>query len=138
MTQQTTNGDQGFSQIVSVSISVCAREMIPPRGNLWVDPKVHSERTGGLGCGFAFRPGKVGKSGAAELKPVRRTVYLPEVLSWQSPRGHEVTDDGCQVLSPTRKRLLWLPHRWRPKWEYKVWSGRFLWLLHGELFGESL
>ena len=73
-----------------------------------------------------------GGSGAAELKLVRLTVYLPEVLPWQSPRGHEVTDDGW-VLSPTRKRLSWLPHRWRSKWEYRVVSGLFLGLLHGEL-----
>ena len=30
MTQQTTNGDQGFRQMASVSISVYAREMTPP------------------------------------------------------------------------------------------------------------
>ena len=78
-----------------------------------------------------------GESCTAELKLVRRTVYLPEVLSWQSPRGHEVTD-GERVLSPTRKRLLWLLHRWRSKWEYRVWSGRFLGLLHGELLGEVI
>ena len=30
MTQQTTNGDQGFRQIVGASLSVCAREMTPP------------------------------------------------------------------------------------------------------------
>ena len=40
--------------------SICAREMTPPRGNLRVDPKVHSAQTGGLGCGFLFRPEKVG------------------------------------------------------------------------------
>ena len=32
-----------------------------------------------------------GESGAAELEPVRRIVYSPEVLPLQSPRGHEVT-----------------------------------------------
>ena len=78
-----------------------------------------------------------GGSGAAELKLIRRTVYLPEVLPWQSPRGHEVADDGW-VLSPTRKRLLWLPHRWRSKWGYRVWCGLFLGLLHGELLGEVI
>ena len=127
--QRTTNVDKGFGQMASISISVCAREMTSPRG---IDPKpVHS----------ALERWEIiedGESGAAELKPVRRTVYLPEVLPWQSPRGHEVADDGCQVLSPTRKRLLWLLHRWRPRWGYKVWSGQFLGLLHGELLGEVL
>ena len=75
-----------------------------------------------------------GESGAAELKLVIFTGGM--ILSWQSPRGHEVTDDGW-VLSPTRKRLLWLPHRGRRKWEYRLWSGRFLGLLHGELLGEA-
>ena len=90
MIQQTLDCYQGFRQVASVSISVCAHEMTPPRGNLWVDPKVHSERTRGLGCGFSFRPGKVGNRRGRrvwhrELKPLRRTVYLPEVLSWRRP-----------------------------------------------------
>ena len=48
----------------------------------------------------------------------------------QSPDGYQITDDGW-VLSPTRKRLLWLPHRWRSgQEEYRLWSGRFLGLSH--------
>ena len=51
---------------------------------------------------------------------------------WESRRGYEVTDDGW-VLSATRKRLLWLPHRWRSHVSQRVWSGRFLGLLQSEL-----
>ena len=59
---------------------------------------------------------------------VRPSVLLP----WESRRGYEVTGDGW-VLSATQKRLLWLPHRWRSEREHRVWSGRFLGLLHEEL-----
>ena len=54
------------------------------------------------------------------------------VFPWEPRRGYEVTADGW-VLSATRKRLLWLPYRWRSKGEHRVWSGRFLGLLHKEL-----
>ena len=54
------------------------------------------------------------------------------VFPWESRRGYEVTGDGW-VLSATQKRLLWLPHRWRSKVWQRVWSGRFLGLLHEEL-----
>ena len=49
-----------------------------------------------------------------------------------SNHDYEVTDDGW-VLSPSRKRLLWLPHRWRSKEEHRRWDGRFLGLLDGQL-----
>ena len=106
------------------------------------DPKVHSQRTGGLGYGLTFRPGKVGNHPGRrvwrrETETRQANCILPEVLPLQSPRGHEVADDGW-VLSPTRKRLLLLPHRWRSKWGYRVWCGPFLGLLHGELLGEVI
>ena len=54
------------------------------------------------------------------------------VLTWESRGGYEVTADGW-VLNATRKRLLWLPHRWRSDWDHRTWSGRFLGLLQSEL-----
>ena len=54
-----------------------------------------------------------GISGAMELKPLEETLYPSRTFLWDSIRGYEVTDDGW-VLSPTQKRLLWLPHRWSP------------------------
>ena len=54
-------------------------------------------------------------------------------ITWHSePDNYKVTGDGW-VLSGTKKRLLWLPHRWRSNRRYREWSGRFLGLLHGEL-----
>ena len=70
-----------------------------------------------------------GVSGAMELKPIEETLYPSRTFLWHSIHGYKVTDDGW-VLSPTRKRLLWLPHRWRSDQEYSLWSGQFLGLTH--------
>ena len=52
----------------------------------------------------------------------------PQKLS----HSYEVTDDGW-VLSPTLKRLLWLPHHWRSDERDRTWGGQFLGLSHCEL-----
>ena len=68
-------------------------------------------------------------SGDMELMPLEN-LWRSGMPTWQSRHGYEVTGDGW-VLGPTRKRLLWLPHRWREeKWRYRLWSGRFLGLSH--------
>ena len=72
------------------------------------------------------------ESGATKLQPLERTQCPPEALPWLSCRGYEVKDDGW-ILSPTQKRLLWLPHRWRSHERYRTWSGRFLALGYHEL-----
>ena len=72
-----------------------------------------------------------GKSGAVELK-LRRTERPWREFLRVSSRGYTVTDDWW-VLSPSKKRLLWLPHRWRILELLRAWDGRFLGLLHGEL-----
>ncbi|KAF9643733.1 hypothetical protein BDM02DRAFT_1359722 [Thelephora ganbajun] len=51
---------------------------------------------------------------------------------WESSRGYEVTNSWW-VLSPSKKRLLWLPPSWRSGFQDRVWSGRFLALLDREL-----
>ena len=66
-----------------------------------------------------------------KLETLERTA-CPSRVFWQSRRGYEVTHDGW-VLSPTQKRLLWLPHPWRSYERYRMWSGRFLGLRHAEL-----
>ena len=71
------------------------------------------------------------ESGAIELK----LQHIPRNslgLFQESSRGYTVTDGGW-VLSPSRKRLLWLPHRWRMGERNRTWGGRFLGLLDGEL-----
>ena len=68
-----------------------------------------------------------GESGTIEPKLQRQSgVFL------ESSRGYTVTDDWW-VLSPSQKRLLWLPHRWRSTERGRAWGGRFLGLLDGGL-----
>ena len=68
------------------------------------------------------------KSGV-QLQPIGATTCPTGVLPWRSSRGHEITFDGW-VLSPTQKRLLWLPHSWRLDDGFRTWGGRFLGLRH--------
>ena len=71
------------------------------------------------------------ESGAIELTLQsahrRRSGFFRE-----SSRGYIVTGDGW-VLSPSLERLLWLPHSWRSDVDNRVWGGRFLGFVHGEL-----
>ena len=72
-----------------------------------------------------------GESGAIELKLQtipRQSRGFPQ----ESSHGYTITDGGW-VLSPSQKRLLWLPHRWRLCGRYRAWGGRFLGLLYGDL-----
>ena len=70
-----------------------------------------------------------GVSCVMKLKPLEETLYPSRAFLWHLIRGYKVTDDGW-VLSPTGKRLLWLPHRWRSHQRFRIWSGRFLGLSH--------
>ena len=72
------------------------------------------------------------RSGLPTLRPLGSTARPSGGFPWRSPRGHKVAHDGW-VLDSSRKRLLWLPHRWRSSDTYMTWSGRFLGLLHREL-----
>ena len=72
-----------------------------------------------------------GESGAIELK-LQRTEGPSREFFRGSSHGYVVTD-GCWVLSPSQKRLLWLPHRWRSDEWNRAWGGRFLGLLDGDL-----
>ena len=67
-----------------------------------------------------------------ELEPLEPNACPPGVFPWKSSRGYQVTDNGW-VLSPTQKRLVWLPHHWWPREREIVWQGRFLGFLHGDL-----
>ena len=70
-----------------------------------------------------------GESDTIKLQPLTAAAYPPGVIPWQSSLGYEVTHDGW-ILSPTQKRLLWLPHHWRSSKWYMTWGGRFLGLFH--------
>ena len=71
-------------------------------------------------------------SGPVRLEPRKIIVRPSGIFPWESRRGYEVTGEGW-VLGATKKRLLWLPHRWRSEVLNRMWSGRFLGLLHEEL-----
>ena len=73
-----------------------------------------------------------GGSNTTKLQPLPATACPLGVIPWQSSRGYEVTHDGW-ILSPTQKRLLWLPHRWRSVEEARKWGGRFLGLFRRDL-----
>ena len=51
---------------------------------------------------------------------------------WESSRGYRVTNDWW-ILDWDRKRLLMLPPPWQSYPVRRVWKGKFLALLHGEL-----
>ena len=73
------------------------------------------------------------ESGTTKLQPLGRTATPQGVLPWQSSsHGYKVMEDGW-ILSPTRKRLGWLPHKWRSNEESRIWTGRFLGLKHSAL-----
>ncbi|KAF9645843.1 YVTN repeat-like/Quino protein amine dehydrogenase [Thelephora ganbajun] len=72
------------------------------------------------------------KSNAIGLKHLESRTGPPGCFPFQSSRGYEVTDDRW-VLSPGRKRLLWLPPGWRLDHKDRRWSGRFLMLLGSKL-----
>ena len=71
------------------------------------------------------------ESGTIEIKH-QRTPPRPRGFYQESSRGYTVTDDWW-VLSPSQKRLLWLPHRWRMGEKDRAWGGRFLGLLSCKL-----
>ena len=67
------------------------------------------------------------ESGAIRLKRQSQEQPFPE-----SSSGYTVSDGGW-ILSPSQKRLLWLPHRLRSGELDRAWGGQFLGLLDGEL-----
>ena len=73
-----------------------------------------------------------GKSDVIGLEPLGRNADPSGGYPWESSHGHDVTDDGL-ILDSRKKRVMWLPHRWRIGQELRIWDGRFLGLLDGGL-----
>ena len=70
------------------------------------------------------------ESGVINLEPLEPHVSPPERSPWESSTcGYQIVDD-VWVLSPTQKRLLWLPPHWRTDKRNRVWNGNFLGLRH--------
>ena len=79
-------------------------------------------------CGWATV--KDGNSNITALEHIRSSSGIPP---WQSPHGHQVTDNKW-IISSGGKQLLMLPHHWQPsEGVHRIWGGQFLALLHNEL-----
>ncbi|KAF9646645.1 hypothetical protein BDM02DRAFT_3188688 [Thelephora ganbajun] len=72
------------------------------------------------------------ESNITGLEHLGSSSHPPGGFPWRSSRGYRVTDDHW-VLSPSGKRLLWLPPNWRLNELCGMWSGRFR-----ALFGSQL
>ena len=70
------------------------------------------------------------ESSVTKLEPLEPHASPLEEISWESSTcGYQIVDD-VWVLSPTQKRLLWLPPHWRTDKYNRVWNGNFLGLRH--------
>ena len=69
------------------------------------------------------------ESGEKKLQEIGFVNCPQGVPPWLLSHGCEVTLDGW-VLSPSQRRLLWLPHYWRSKYRHMRWSGQFLGVQH--------
>ena len=67
--------------------------------------------------------------GLERLYRIRRPVGG---FPWDPPRGYQVMDDGW-ILSPSGRRLLWLPPHWQVNRAHSAWGGQFLALLDPQL-----
>jgi hypothetical protein len=79
-----------------------------------------------------WRVAEDNESDLTKLEPPRPTAHASGGSPWRSSRGYEVRPNGW-ILSPSGKRLFWLPHHWRSGETYRTWGGRYLGLLHREL-----
>ncbi|KAF9644128.1 hypothetical protein BDM02DRAFT_3190897 [Thelephora ganbajun] len=68
------------------------------------------------------------ESDITELEHLESSIHPSSGLPWESSCSYEVTKGGW-VLSPSGKRLLWLPPSWWSHVRNRIWSGRLLALL---------
>jgi len=68
------------------------------------------------------------KSDITELEYLGSTTHRPDESPSRSSCGYQITDDEW-ILSPSGKRLFWLPPQWRGWDMQEVWGKRFLALL---------
>ena len=100
---------------------------------LWFSPDGHELWCIGTeGTVEGWKIIKDSKSDHSELEPLQPTADPSGEPPWQSSHGYTVVDNQW-VHSPNNKRLLWLPHHWRPGGRYMAWGGQFLGSLGHEL-----
>jgi len=86
--------------------------------------------------GYGMYGRKVIRDGGSNIIGLERLLPYGHVPSgghlWESSHGYKVTDDGW-ILDSRKKRVMWLPHHWRPVSEWnQIWDERFLALFnHG-------
>ena len=97
----------------------------PDGREIWTGSKLHSTLRG-------WQIIEDRESAVTKLQPLGPIAGPSGPLPWQSSCDYEITDNGW-ILSSTRKRLLWLPHRWRSDEKFRMWNGRLLGLRHAEL-----
>ena len=72
------------------------------------------------------------KSDVTELEYLGLTKDRPDGFPRQSSHGYRVMDSWW-IISPSGKRLFWLPPKWRPHEWQRMWGRRFLALLQRDL-----
>ena len=105
---------------------VCATGL-PYIPRAWFTPDGHivwAECEGPLASGWKIIQGS--ESGVTKLEPLEQQASPPKGPHWGSSAcGYQIVDD-VWVLSPTQKRLLWLPPQWRQMREIGYGMGIFL------------
>jgi len=102
---------------------------------VWFSPDGRKLWSHYLGTARGWAIVKDSESNFLKMEYLGQTRRPPGGYPWASPRHYKTTDDGW-VFNPNGKRLLWCPPHWRSRQvgvADKMWSGRFLVLLHGEL-----
>ncbi|KAF9646559.1 hypothetical protein BDM02DRAFT_3188763 [Thelephora ganbajun] len=75
------------------------------------------------------------ESGVIKLEHLGPTNQPPSTPPWLSSHGYQIMDDGW-IFGISGKRLIRLPLHWRSSdMVHRRWSGRFLALLHYQLWG---
>ena len=96
--------------------------------SLWFEPGGHDVW---VGIGSGEKVWKISQDGTA-LGAHAGNIEDLEGSPWQSSLGYKVTSDGW-ILDADGRRLLMFPPSWQSEAVWRVWSGRFLALLHGTL-----
>ena len=109
--------------VYAIGLPYITRAWFTPDGHIvWV------ECEGPPASGWKIIQGS--KSGVTKLEPLEQHVSPPRGPHWESSTyGYQIVDD-VWVLSPTQRRLLWLPPQWRTYEDCRVWNGNFLGLKH--------
>ena len=125
----------GQLEIYELSTGKCIVDDTPPIyvHRAWFTPDGHTvwvEHGGDQPSGRKII--RDSESGVTKLEPIEQNVSLPTGPPWESSTcGYQIVDD-IWVLSPTQKRLLWLPPHWRTDEDCRVWNGNFLGLRHAK------